>query len=397
MHSLTTLILFATLSVAQNGFLSGNEIDGSSSLDFQVSFSLDPGGAKTTVTLTSSLEAPSQSTGSNPQPASPASASVPPASTSTSSIFTDNSPISTSTSPAPASISPVSASIPLVSASASLVLTSASLISANTSLVSNATAAIAPPSQTFGVDVGAFSNPTNNTVSFEFRPNNVSASVGDVVIFNMLGLAHSVTQSSFDKPCQSIGVFDTDLQSNPQNRTNQTLEVFSVYDNSPLWFYCKQTHHCQSGMVFAINPKSDQQMKAFISNAIQSNVTGPSNTPNISSTAQAASSSSVSQCITGLVPSASFVSGLTSGSAAGVPAGGWNASTVQESNTPPAPTNFMGTNTPPAPTSSMGTNSTTALSSSAQQTRVPSGSRAVLREEILSFVHFFGIAAMLLF
>lgn len=43
-----------------------------------------------------------------------------------------------------------------------------------------------PAQQTHKVDVGAFKTGDNATL-FEFRPNNITANTGDVILFNMLG------------------------------------------------------------------------------------------------------------------------------------------------------------------------------------------------------------------
>ena len=41
---------------------------------------------------------------------------------------------------------------------------------------------------------------------------------------------------------------------------------FQVTDTNPVWVYCRQTGHCQLGMVFAINP--GDQFAAFQANAM---------------------------------------------------------------------------------------------------------------------------------
>ncbi|MCJ1249099.1 hypothetical protein MMC30_006322 [Trapelia coarctata] len=134
------------------------------------------------------------------------------------------------------------------------------------------TAALAK--KTIDVLVGAFAQ-GNGTNEFLFKPNNVTANIGDIVRFNMLGKAHSVTQSQFAKPCVHNGTFDTELQDNPMNKTGAIFEYFTVNVSTPLWFYCKQTvgTHCGRGMVFGINPKSQVQMQEFINLAVAQNGT----------------------------------------------------------------------------------------------------------------------------
>jgi len=62
--------------------------------------------------------------------------------------------------------------------------------------------------------------------------------------------------------------------------TSDTIPTFTITVNgtSPEWFYCGQAKHCQSGMVFAINPtaaKSLEGFKANCANATENIVPGP--------------------------------------------------------------------------------------------------------------------------
>ena len=55
----------------------------------------------------------------------------------------------------------------------------------------------------------------------------------------------------------------------PDNQTdNFVIAQFTVQDTNPVWVYCRQTGHCQQGMVFAINPGNNFGL--FQSNAIGS-------------------------------------------------------------------------------------------------------------------------------
>jgi hypothetical protein len=58
-----------------------------------------------------------------------------------------------------------------------------------------------------------------------------------------------------------------------------TIPTFTVTVNGtgPEWFYCSQAMHCQSGMVFAINPTAEKTLdgyKANCANATQNLVPG---------------------------------------------------------------------------------------------------------------------------
>ncbi|MCJ1416409.1 hypothetical protein MMC32_002744 [Xylographa parallela] len=147
-------------------------------------------------------------------------------------------------------------------------------ITFSSDLTSSTTMTAPLSKKTHEVLVGAFVD--GNGTDFLFKPNNITAEVGDIVRFNMLGKAHSVTQSQFAKPCIHNGSFDTQLQPNDKNVTGIIFEEFEVNVATPLWFYCKQTvavSHCGKGMVFGINPKSQLQMKMFIEMAEAQNGT----------------------------------------------------------------------------------------------------------------------------
>jgi plastocyanin len=120
---------------------------------------------------------------------------------------------------------------------------------------------------THSVAVGAFPRASGLPPAFEFRPNNITAKEGDVVRFQMLKKAHSVTQSLFAKPCikaapPNMMPFDTELVNNTANATDMFRDFTVPKTSVPLWFYCKQKDmtHCGKGMVFGINPKSDDQV-----------------------------------------------------------------------------------------------------------------------------------------
>lgn len=99
-----------------------------------------------------------------------------------------------------------------------------------------------------------------------YSPNQVEAAVGDVVEFDFLALNHTVTQSSFDKPCEGNGGFKTGFnQFNPTNTSGLHIRTFTVTESKPYWFYCGQGNHCQQGMVFGINTRG--KMNEFIEKA----------------------------------------------------------------------------------------------------------------------------------
>lgn len=114
------------------------------------------------------------------------------------------------------------------------------------------------------VDVGAGGD-------FLFNPNQIDASVGDVLIFRFLESNHTVTQSSFEQPCMPSSGFDSGFRYyNPRNQTGVINQValFLVRDTEPVWFFCRQgipQSHCAAGMVFGLNV--GDKLGQFVANA----------------------------------------------------------------------------------------------------------------------------------
>jgi plastocyanin len=85
--------------------------------------------------------------------------------------------------------------------------------------------------QTHTVQVGALGE-------LIYGPNQLNAALGDIVRFDFLKLNHSVTQSTFAKPCTYNNGFDTGLnQFNPKNISGKFLVDFEVKTTDPQWFY----------------------------------------------------------------------------------------------------------------------------------------------------------------
>ncbi|KAG9081191.1 hypothetical protein FRC06_005739 [Ceratobasidium sp. 370] len=126
--------------------------------------------------------------------------------------------------------------------------------------------------KTYKVTVGAWGK-------LRYDPEYVYAKVGDYIKFEFHPKNHTVTESSFDHPCNRL----TDPHGNPLGfRTGfvpvpatQTYHFptrkFKVTDKKPHWFYCGQTGHCPAGMVFAVNPpKKGNTFDKFQKMAIES-------------------------------------------------------------------------------------------------------------------------------
>ncbi|GAW13218.1 hypothetical protein ANO14919_025980 [Xylariales sp. No.14919] len=111
------------------------------------------------------------------------------------------------------------------------------------------------------VHVVSVSSTTDKTL-LAFSPNNLKADVGDMIQFQFLNGNHSVVQSNFDNPCTPIqafvknatgmfsGYMDVAASASTGMIPTYTMEVAS---NTPLWLYCSQGKHCQSGMVMVVN------------------------------------------------------------------------------------------------------------------------------------------------
>jgi len=108
---------------------------------------------------------------------------------------------------------------------------------------------------------------------------------------------HTATQSSFANPCSAAaGGFDSGFVPVSENNTAGPFQQaeFQVTDTNPVWVYCRQTGHCQMGMVFAINP--GEKFAAFQAAAMGNTTTNSSSTasPAVSSATPTASSTSPS-------------------------------------------------------------------------------------------------------
>lgn len=113
-----------------------------------------------------------------------------------------------------------------------------------------------------------------------YNPSDIKADVGDSVEFSFYPKNHTVTQSSFAKPCQPLaGGFFSSFIPTAASPSGTTFTIV-VTDNKPIWLYCGQTtgSHCQTGMVAAINaPAVNNTLAAFI--ALAKNTTTSTSPP----------------------------------------------------------------------------------------------------------------------
>lgn len=93
---------------------------------------------------------------------------------------------------------------------------------------------------------------------FTFSPDTLTASKGDTVNFHFFAGDHSVSQSTFDAPCVPAPI--NPIYSGFINPTGSgeasTMFSITINDTTPIWLYCSQVTHCQTGMAMVINPST---------------------------------------------------------------------------------------------------------------------------------------------
>ncbi|TVY34158.1 putative GPI-anchored cupredoxin [Lachnellula occidentalis] len=95
--------------------------------------------------------------------------------------------------------------------------------------------------------------------SLTFAPNDIKVPAGDMVQFQFAPNNHTVTQSTFAKPCVPIsqasnvtGIYSGFMPVKATD-TNTPTYTMMVNDTKPIWLYCSQGKHCQAGMTMVIN------------------------------------------------------------------------------------------------------------------------------------------------
>lgn len=103
-----------------------------------------------------------------------------------------------------------------------------------------------------------------------FDPPSVNAKPGDVIMFEFRAGNHTVTQTSFTDPCvpfvnatSNARGFDSGFMAFDASTGMLPAWQLRVLTTEPLWVACMAEGHCQSGMVFAINPTPEKTFEAF--------------------------------------------------------------------------------------------------------------------------------------
>ena len=106
---------------------------------------------------------------------------------------------------------------------------------------------------------------SNGTATF--NPPYVNATAGDKIAFQFVAGNHTVTQSTFNMPCENntnpMTGIDSGFQPVASNASMYPQYSFTMTDSSTMWFYCRQAGHCEKGMVFAVNPTEQMTFQAF--------------------------------------------------------------------------------------------------------------------------------------
>jgi len=109
--------------------------------------------------------------------------------------------------------------------------------------------------------------------SLTFSPDNIKAAPGEFVQFQFLAGNHTVTQSTFDKPCQPIAMhsnatgFHSGFQPVAASASMGMIPTYTIQINntSPLWLYCAQGRHCENGMAMVINAPENNPNRTLAS------------------------------------------------------------------------------------------------------------------------------------
>ncbi len=75
---------------------------------------------------------------------------------------------------------------------------------------------------------------------------------------------HTATQSNFDNPCQPINNFNSSIAGFHSGFVPAAASAamgmtatytITIQNLTPIWVYCSQAKHCESGMSMVINEK----------------------------------------------------------------------------------------------------------------------------------------------
>lgn len=99
----------------------------------------------------------------------------------------------------------------------------------------------------------------NGTLTYS--PDSLTAAVGDSIQFQFVAGNHTATQAAFTNPCEpiadhsNVAGFYSGFQPAAASAAMGMVSTYTVNVTSttPIWVYCAQAKHCQSGMVMVVN------------------------------------------------------------------------------------------------------------------------------------------------
>ncbi|KAI5783645.1 hypothetical protein EDC01DRAFT_215697 [Geopyxis carbonaria] len=135
-----------------------------------------------------------------------------------------------------------------------------------------------PPAATYTVTVGG--KDAAGKPKLIYTPEVVFAKKGDTVIYDFLANNHTLTESTFDVPCEAKvdgPVIKSGFRPNFNNTVGANQFAVTLADENVHWFYCGQADHCEKGMVHAINPPTSgpKTFAAFVKKATSGLITPP--------------------------------------------------------------------------------------------------------------------------
>ncbi|KAK7696436.1 hypothetical protein QCA50_001093 [Cerrena zonata] len=115
------------------------------------------------------------------------------------------------------------------------------------------------------IEVGPVENPFSISPPYV----NVDTESSNGVALTFHSTSASIQQSTFENPCALGGkdyfMFNFTAE---KSQAAVTIKFADLPGDPPYWFFDGFNDHCQKGMVFAINPESEDQYNDFKSRAI---------------------------------------------------------------------------------------------------------------------------------
>ncbi|KAI4746677.1 hypothetical protein E4T50_02964 [Aureobasidium sp. EXF-12298] len=130
------------------------------------------------------------------------------------------------------------------------------------------------------------SSPSFHTVlvgyqSHSYYPNNITANVGDTIVFQFIAQGHTVVQSNFEEPCVPRDAYHrgrSTFFSGWYNGSDVTSDHpptwnLTVNDTTPIFFYCSRLGSClDNNMIGSINQNATYSLAAQLASINSSDI-----------------------------------------------------------------------------------------------------------------------------